>query len=355
MFLFGPPNVEKMQARRDVQGLIKVLGYKKDDKVRQAAAEALVKIGAPAVEPLIAALQDKNKDVRRAAAEALGKIRDTRAVEPLIAALKKDEEWYVHKTAAEALGQIGDVRAVEPLIVALKEGDMRRVSAEALGKIGDTRAVEPLIATLKDKDSDVCKAAAEALGKLGDDRAIEPLIAALKIWELSRVAAIALDRLGWQPGEDETAARYWIAKQEWDKCAALGPVAMETSLSLLEESAHAGAVAQATHRDWFCYLDGCGFESVMLGFRCVEMREAAIQVLVKIGAPAVPLLINRLQAPSAWMKMTFAWALGELGDARAINPLTDLLKDEQVSQYEDYYCDCFRQAVTEALDKINRR
>ncbi len=236
MFLFGPPNVEKMQARRDVQGLIKVLGYKKDDKVRQAAVEALVKIGAP-------------------------------AVEPLIAALKKDEEWYVRKTAAEALGQIGDVRAVEPLIVALKEGDMRRVSAEALGKIGDTRAVEPLIATLKDKDSDVCKAAAEALGKIGDDRAIELLIAALKTWELSRVAAIALDRLGWQPGEDETAARYWIAKQEWDKCAALGPVAMETSLSLLEESAHAGAVAQATHRDWFCYLDGCGFESVMLHYR----------------------------------------------------------------------------------------
>jgi HEAT repeat protein len=52
MFLFGPPNVEKMKARRDVNGLIKALRYRKDKGVRQAAAEALVKIGAPAVEVL---------------------------------------------------------------------------------------------------------------------------------------------------------------------------------------------------------------------------------------------------------------------------------------------------------------
>jgi HEAT repeat protein len=54
------------------------------------------------VEPLIAALKDKDSDVRKAAAEALGKIGDPRAVEPLIAALK-DAEWHVRKAAAKAL------------------------------------------------------------------------------------------------------------------------------------------------------------------------------------------------------------------------------------------------------------
>jgi HEAT repeat protein len=77
--------------------------------VRYAAAEALVKIGAPAMEPLIAALKDKDSkdsDVRQAAAEALGEIKDPRAVEPLIAALK-DEVSNVREAAAQALDHLG--------------------------------------------------------------------------------------------------------------------------------------------------------------------------------------------------------------------------------------------------------
>jgi len=54
------------------------------------------------VEPLIAALKDAEWRVREAAAEALGKIGDPRAVEPLIDALQ-DKEWFVQRTAAEAL------------------------------------------------------------------------------------------------------------------------------------------------------------------------------------------------------------------------------------------------------------
>jgi len=85
LFLFGPPNVEKMKARRDVKGLIKALAYRKDS------------------------------NVRRAAACALGEIKDARAVKPLIAALK-DKDWDVCKAVAEVLLQIGDPCATEPLV-----------------------------------------------------------------------------------------------------------------------------------------------------------------------------------------------------------------------------------------------
>ncbi len=61
--------------------------------------------------------EDKNEGVRRMAAVALGEIKDTRAVEPLIAALK-DKDSSVRNNAAEALGEIKDARAVEPLIAA---------------------------------------------------------------------------------------------------------------------------------------------------------------------------------------------------------------------------------------------
>jgi len=75
MPLFGPPNVEKLGARRDIAGLVKALAYEKDSDVRRAAAGALGAIGdARAVEPLIDALKDGEPDVRGAAAEALVKI-----------------------------------------------------------------------------------------------------------------------------------------------------------------------------------------------------------------------------------------------------------------------------------------
>ena len=98
MGLFGPPNVDKMKAKRDVEGLIKVLGYNRTLSVKEnvfrsrlaaEAAAALGEIGdARTVEPLCTALSFPFVNVRQAAAGALGKIGDARAVKPLIAALK---------------------------------------------------------------------------------------------------------------------------------------------------------------------------------------------------------------------------------------------------------------------------
>jgi HEAT repeat protein len=220
MALFGPPNVEKMKAKKDVTGLIKALGYRKDASVRKAAVKALVEIGEPAVEPLIAALKVENEDVRQAAAEALVKNGEP-AVEPLIAALK---DYSVREAAAGVLGKIGEPaveRAVERLIVEFmgQDDDAREAAVKALVAIGEP-SVEPLIAALSDKSlnarrivgefwvvmpagteeviphcRDLCAklidvlrdkglsargAAAGALGDIGDTRAIEPLIAAVK-------------------------------------------------------------------------------------------------------------------------------------------------------------------------------
>ena len=67
---------------------------------------------------------------------SLGELRDTRAIEALIAALK-DEKGLVRSSATEALGEIKDPRAIEPLIAALRdEGWLVRQSAtKALAKI----------------------------------------------------------------------------------------------------------------------------------------------------------------------------------------------------------------------------
>jgi hypothetical protein len=107
MPLFGPPNVEKLEAKGNVKGLIKALGYEKDADVREAAALALGQVGdAHAMEPLIAVLKDSTGSERWAAASALGEIGDARAVESLINTLG-DKDGEVRRAAADALDKLG--------------------------------------------------------------------------------------------------------------------------------------------------------------------------------------------------------------------------------------------------------
>ena len=145
---------------------------------------------------LVQDLKDNDLIVRLHAAKALGEAKDARAVEPLIAALGDKGCGY---TAANALAKIGKP-AVEPLIVALKNENpfVRRNAAEALGEIKDSSAVKPLINALNDNDLIVRRNAAKALGKIKDSSAEESLTSALKDESpaVRRNAAIALRDMG---------------------------------------------------------------------------------------------------------------------------------------------------------------
>jgi HEAT repeat protein len=89
---------------------IPLFKYKGDaDPLRPLVAktlDALVKIGPPAVEPLIGVLKDENAHVRSFAAEGLGELGDKRSVQPLVALLK-DEDEEVRRSATKALSKLG--------------------------------------------------------------------------------------------------------------------------------------------------------------------------------------------------------------------------------------------------------
>jgi HEAT repeat protein len=141
--------------------------------VRSTATQALGKIGKPAVEALIEGLKSKDESVRMYAAMALGRIKDVRAVAPLIEALRiKTRLGGAEGSASTALTEIGEP-AVEPLITVLKDNDdnVRVLAIISLGGIGDARAVEPLISTLKDDNKRVRNFAAKALKKIGGEKA----------------------------------------------------------------------------------------------------------------------------------------------------------------------------------------
>lgn len=276
MPLFGPPNIEKMTAQRDVNGLIKALGHK-DASIRATAAKALGTLGdKQALVSLIALLKDEQDDVRQGAAEALGKIIPT---------------------------------------------------VEALGKIGDARAVEPLSKIVLSSPSaymqDLRPAAACALGKIGDQRAIEPLLTALK--NGVRQAADALDQLGWQPGEDETAAWYWLAREQLEQCEQLGEVAVEALIAAL------GRSKEAFHSKIVSTLGKIGGARVVPPLIAELNRDAVVishdagYALTCIGEAAVePLIAVIKSARGSWSLRCAADALGRIGDPRAVAPLIDL-------------------------------
>ncbi|MEW6542097.1 MAG: HEAT repeat domain-containing protein [Nitrospirota bacterium] len=146
-----------------------------DWQVREAAVEALGMVGSPAVEPLLRQLRDW--DIRKFVIRALGKIKDERVLEPLIGQLRSDE---FNLDATEALVELGEP-AVERLVAALKDKDelARKQAVIALGRIKSAAALEPLIEMLKDKDWFTRLTAAAALEKLGDPKgreAIKPLL-----------------------------------------------------------------------------------------------------------------------------------------------------------------------------------
>lgn len=135
---------------------------------RESAAgdllQAIEKMGAEAVDPLIDALQDKEGTVRKFAGSLLGRIGDPRAIEPLGMALY-DMHHDVGNASAEALARFG-VPAVGVVSEALSHPEMwiRLHAVRALGQIKDGQVSSLLVHMLDDSDREVKKQAIESLG-----------------------------------------------------------------------------------------------------------------------------------------------------------------------------------------------
>ena len=134
VFLFGPPNINKLKTTGNVQGLIRALFYKKDPTIRRDAVQALGEIGdSIAVEPLIEiAMGSDIKELRIKAIDSLGKLGDKRAVEPLLTLLSNSSS-FVYTNVEKALKEIGNP-AVAILIDTLsnRERSMRNQAARML-------------------------------------------------------------------------------------------------------------------------------------------------------------------------------------------------------------------------------
>jgi HEAT repeat protein len=355
MGLFGPPDIAKLKAKRDVNGLIKALTYQKDTDyrsplyhesagIRRAAAEALGQIGdGRATEPLAALLQDGSEPVRYAAAMALSTFRDARALEPLVVLL--NQRLTGCASVATALGELGDARAVGPLVNALEiqtectprcpnpyeynqaYESLRQAAAEALGRLGQP-AVGPLIKSLGEDRGDGREmdrhAAVEALVRIGQP-ALEPLAAALQDSHTDHQAvAEALAKLG-QPAVE----RLKVALREGDPSARLAAAGALTEMGVPADPAtRAWHVVAMQKWDEAVAMNAAAVEplAAALKLRDVSVRNAATKALVTIGQPAFDPLVATLRDSNMDARLAAAKALGALGDARAVEPLIAAIK-----------------------------
>jgi HEAT repeat protein len=283
------------------------------EEVSRRASEALTKIGEPAILPALEMLSSRRWDLQLVAAKVLHDLPDTRAVEPLIGALRyrgsrmdrllrrlriEPYDDQSRRAAAMALGRVNDPKALRPLIDALNDPaiGVRVASCEALGSLKIALAVQPLLEALRHRNAALRAAAATALGKIGDSGATPALSAALEDsnGEVRSRSARALGAIG-----DENALR---------------------PLTLLLSDPLAGVTSESASdrlSDEF-YPDPYEFPERGVG-DADAIGSAAALALGMIGRPdANRLLTTALASESGPRTRTSAaWALGCIEDARA--------------------------------------
>jgi HEAT repeat protein len=293
------------------------------------AAEA----AAAAVDPLIAALQDRSFYKRQAAVDALTKLADPRVFKAMLQALN-DEDLQLRARVIDSLAHIGDARAVEPLIKALKVVDpyVRSRAAEALMQLGDRRAMDALKPLLKDSSWEVRLAAIRALGKLDPVENLELLAKGLldKDREIREASLRALQKSG-----DLRAIEY-IVPALLDEQEALRKMALSI-LRRLDPQWQNSELARKS------------IPSLRAACKSLDykVRKVAIDVLAEMGEPLPvdPLLSGLLQSVTKNkrslgdvlvgllkdsdrdFRLAASEALGRLGEKRHAEPLASALND----------------------------
>jgi HEAT repeat protein len=363
MSLFGPPDIKALQAKHDLKGLVKALSYhdtsyqyedvtirnqaahaigslqdsqvvnlifyslteKHGNYFQEAAFKALGKLNSQSVPLLLDGLTHPEAVIRLAAAEALSEIKDRRAIEPLIAALKDTEKSVVF-AVIRSLGEIGDKRAVEPLLdyIDLETYSSRPYVFKSLGQIGDRRAVKPLIRLLE-KEPKSSIGIMEALAEIGDPIAADPIFSFIcsNDMEVRNAAIFSLARL-----KDPRVVPYL--------------------LNILKDKKMGLAANQAI--TFLDKIEPLPIEPLIDALKYYEpiVSETAKKLLIKAGAASIEPLLNILHRGTRQNRKSAAAVLIQLYKRKDINPGSksrilsgrDIITEPHSDSHNDYPSTC---------------
>jgi HEAT repeat protein len=137
MPLFGGSSIERLKTRGDTKALIKALCYRQDAATRRNAVIALGDLRAvEALDRLVLTLDDDHDALAQYAATALGKVGDVRALKPLLRVAAQSTCYSTKKAAAEALVALGApaLEALDQVAVDTRAAPAEREAAAKAGR-----------------------------------------------------------------------------------------------------------------------------------------------------------------------------------------------------------------------------
>lgn len=298
--------------------------------------------------------QSSDFDVQRHAARKLGASRSPRAIPTLIKLL---DRGLVNEVAAEALTRIGRA-AVEPLLNFVLRTDcdspQKKNAINALVTIGDERAIGAVIdhlinIAIRATDPFKRSQAIWTLQEIGvprlngnwtelpagewtkappyQSRVSDALLGSLDELDPER-AQLALQALSLMGQSVSVTKQESIAKRQWQQAIDILRTVPEQTREGRSTRVHEPAIeflakapASVACRPLFEFY--CTpFGGVYLGKKCEE-------VLRQFGSAAVDEIVSYLHDSHWQVRQTACRLLAKLGDARAVEPLLEMLRDPQ--------------------------
>ena len=291
------------EEKRLIEALIKILTYWNKEN-RAKAKEELIKIGEPAVEPLIKTLKEKPSFGRKEVEEALERIGN--------------------KKGLVEVEEIRKEREIDDLIknLDLKDKDASDNSLDKLVMISKP-AVPALIKALNTSNDSIKEGVVLALGSIGmntgDKRVVKHLI----------------------PLMHEDIGLYGQAAR--DSIVQIGEPSVPMLLDALEESYDNEPIDEIFQGDIaraLCEIrDPRAVDPLIKLLKNTEsefLSKWVSDTMYILGEPVIKPLIKALEDPNDNLSLSAANALKFIGDARAVPTLIKLMKDPNRSSREEY-------------------
>lgn len=268
------PNIRKLEEKKDVSGLIKIV------------------------------TSDKDNDSRREAVKALGRLNDPMAILPLTQMVS---DRQIGDDAVRTIAEIKSPESIQALLLFLshKEFEVRAKALDQIKKMGDKSAISSLVKMLAHDDKIVIR----------------------------KKAADILDKFGWIPSKDKDGAYYWATKENFQKTAELGEEAIDIILNFVKIDENNASARSAIEyiKDpkavdkLISLLD---YEGCFFRYNSHEVQENVIIALKNIGDPKAidPLIAKSQRDKSYGVSKKVMEALSIMGNSRVVNYLIDCLK-----------------------------